>query len=230
MTSMVGATGFAGNKIPKGYKLGQIQNYTPQQMQLHQQQFQDLQNSPMQGVARGDQGAFDQLEAPALRQFGELQGRNVSRFSGAGLGGRHGSGFNITQNSAANDFAENLQAQRLGLQRQAQQDLWNMSNDLLNQRPYENFLTEKAPKKPSFLQSILGTAAPLAGAAIGGFAGGPMGAAMGANVGSQFGAGFSGRQAPQSDWSQLANLPRTWSSSPVGGTNNLRNMAWGIQG
>lgn len=226
-SSMVGATGMTGNQIPKGYKMGQIQNYTPQQMELANQQFQNLQNSPMQGLARGDQGAFDQLEAPALRQFGQLQGQNASRFSGMGMGGRHGSGFNIEQTSGAQEFAEKLQAQRLGLQRQAQQDLWKMSNDLLDQKPYNNFMKEKAPKKPSFFQRAVGIAAPLAGAAIGGAAGGPMGMAMGANLGSTFASGFNGQPSQTSDWSSMSNLPRTWSSNEIGGT---RMMAQGITG
>ncbi len=219
MSSMSGSFGY-GNKIPSGYKGAQLQNFVPQQMQQFGDMFSHV--NPQSTTARlagGDQSAFDQLEAPALRQFGELQGDIASRFSGMGMGGRRGSGFKNTMNSAASNFAQDLQSQRMGLQQQALRDLMNMSNSLLQQKPYENMLVQKQ-RRPSFMQNMIGGVAPLAGAAIGGMTGGPMGAAMGGNLGSQFGAAFSGGQPQQSDWSQLANLPRAWSSNNIGGTGS----------
>ena len=163
MSSMYGqrgATGgMAGNKIPKGYQMGQIQQFTPEQMQLFQSLFSNLgPDSFLARLAGGDQDIFNQMEAPALRQFSGLQGGIASRFSG-GAGGqgqeqissRRSSGFQNTMNQAASDFAQDLQSKRAGLQQQALKDLFGLSNDLLNQRPYERFLTEKPP---SFLQQL----------------------------------------------------------------------------
>lgn len=144
--------------IPKGFQKGQLGQFTPEQMQLFQQLFSSVgPGSFTSKLAGGDQGAFDQIEAPALRQFGALQGQQASRFSGMGsLGGRRSSGFQNLQNQASSDFAERLQSQRQGLQRQALQDLFGMSNQLLGQRPYDQFLTEE--KKP-WWQELLGSGA-----------------------------------------------------------------------
>lgn len=196
MSSLIGSSGYSGlagpsgkmgNKVPSGYKLGQIQQYTPQQMDLHQRGFEyAAPNSYLSRLAGGDQSLFGEIEAPALKQFGALQGQLASRFSGMGLGARRGSGHNIAQNSAASDFALQLQSQRQGLQRQAIQDLQGLSSELLGQRPYEQFLSPKHKKQSGWGGGI--------GAALGGlggfFAGGPpsalSGAQLGYGVGSQF--------------------------------------------
>ncbi len=177
-----------GNNIPKGYKTGRIQNFTPQQMQLFKQMFQQVSPDSETGrLAAGDEGLFDEMEQPALRQFGALQGNLASRFSGMGMGSRNSSGFQNTTNQAASDFAQELQSKRQGLQRQAIQDLMGMSNSLLTQQPYENFMVEKAPKKKSGWGGIAGSA--LGGA--GGFlAGGPAGALTGAKLGYDVGNAF----------------------------------------
>jgi hypothetical protein len=154
-----------GDKIPKGYKMGQIQNFTPEQMQLFQQMFGHVgPDSYLSKLARGDQGMFEQLEAPAMRQFQGLQGQLGSRFSGMGMGARRSSGFQNTANQAAGDFAQQLQAQRMGLQRQALMDLSGLSSELLSQRPYEKFLT---PKQKPWWQEFLGGLAPGIGQAAG---------------------------------------------------------------
>lgn len=142
-------------KTPSGYETGRMQNFTPEQMQLFQSLFGHLgPESITSRLAQGDQGAFEQMEAPALRQFSGLQGNLASRFSGMGsFGARRSSGFQNTANQAASDFAQQLQSQRQGLQRQAIQDLFGMGQQLLGQRPYEEYLI---PKKPSFLEQLLG--------------------------------------------------------------------------
>ena len=166
-----GSSGMQKDKIPKGYQKGQLGQFTPEQMQLFKSMFGQLgPDSFLSQLAGGDEGMFDQLEAPALRQFGELQGGIASRFSGMGTGARKSSGFQNTMNSAAGDFAQQLQSQRMSLQRNALQDLMGMSNQLLQQRPYEQFLT---PKKTPFWQSLLTSG-------VGGLAGG-------------FGTGFGGQ-------------------------------------
>lgn len=198
MSSMLGNTGFSGatgaasgqgmtgNVIPKGYRHGQLQQFGPEQMQLFQQLFGHLgPNSFLSKLAGGDQSQFEQLEAPAMRQFQGLQGQLASRFSGMGTGARRSSGFQNTANQAASDFAQQLQANRLGLQRQAIGDLFGLSNQLFQQRPYDQFLVEK--------QKSGGWGGPIGaglGAVGGFFAGGPSGALAGGQLGYGIGSSF----------------------------------------
>lgn len=161
MTAMIGrgATGSSiggvtgGTIVPKGFRRAQLQQFTPEQTQLFKQLFSNVgQGSFLSKLAGGDQSQFEQIEAPALQQFNQILGGLGSRFSGAGgLGARHSSGFQQATTQASSDFAKQLQAQRLGLQRQAIQDLFGLSESLLGQRPYEQFL---APKQRSFLQEL----------------------------------------------------------------------------
>lgn len=205
-------TSTGGHKLPRGFKAGRLQTFTPEQMQIFQQAFGHLgPGSFLSRLAGGEEGAFEQLEAPALKQFSGLQGNIASRFSGmGGLGARRSSGFQHTINQAAQDFAEKLQSQRIGLQRQALMDLMGMSESLLSQRPYEQFLIKKQ-NRPSFLSQLMGIGAPVAGAAIGGAFGGPMGAAIGGSLGGQLGGAFRGEEKNPIDWSMVAGLPRSWS-------------------
>lgn len=172
MSSMSGGTGFrmatgAGlgnatggpvgrnNKVPKGYSLGQLDQFTPEQHNLFQQMFGQIgEGSFLSKLAGGDEGTFNQIEAPALKQFSGLQGNLASRFSGMGSGARRSSGFQNTSNQAASDFAQQLQANRTGLQQQATRDLMGFGNELLNQRPYEQTLTKKS--LPFWKQLLLG--------------------------------------------------------------------------
>lgn len=153
MSSTYGAT---GNKIPKGYQANQLQQFSPEQMKLFQSLFGHLgQGSYLSRLAGGDQELFGEMEAPAMRQFAGLQGDLASRFSGMGsFGGRKSSGFQNTANQASSDFAQGLQSRRQELQRQAISDLMGMSGNLLQQKPYQQFLS----KKPDFLSQILGGA------------------------------------------------------------------------
>jgi hypothetical protein len=178
--------------IPKGYRQGQMQQFTPEQMQMFQQLFGYLSSdSPLSRMASGDQSYFDEMESPALRQAGALQGNLASRFSGMGMGGRHSSGFQNTSSQAMNEFAEGLASKRQDYMRQAIMDLMGYSNMLLGQRPYEKFLAGK-DQSPSTGSSILGGLLPLAGGALGGFFGGPFGAMAGSSIGSAAGRGFMG--------------------------------------
>ncbi len=176
-----------GNKIPSGYKAGRLQQFTPDQMKLFQQLFQHLTpGSYLSKLAGGDQSQFEQMEAPALRQFGELQGNIASRFSGMGMGARRSSGFQNTANQAASNFAQDLQSRRQSLQQQAIRDLMGLGGDLLGQRPYENFLV---PKSNGFLNSLGGGIGGAIPGAIGGFlTGGPGGALAGGALGAASGA------------------------------------------
>ena len=171
-----------------GYKAGNIQNYTPQQMQLFQQLFQNVSpDSYLAKLAGGDESTFNQIEAPAMRDFSSLQGQTASRFSGMGLGGRGSSGFKNTINQQTSNFAQDLQARRNALQQGAIKDLHGLSNELLNQRPYDNYYTEKQSKEKSGWGGLAGAGI---GALGGFFAGGPPGALAGGRLGYNVGSGF----------------------------------------
>lgn len=187
-----------GQKRVGGYDIQRLQNFTPEQMQLHQSLFSHVgPESYTSRLAAGDQSLFDEMEAPALRQFSGLQGNLASRFSAGGGGAgamsnRRSGAFKRTGSAAASDFAQELQSRRQGLQRQAIKDLMGMSTDLLNQRPYEQFLQE--PKKPIW-QQLIGGALPIAGAVGGGYLGSlygdPIGGAtIGGKVGRSASEGF----------------------------------------
>lgn len=178
------------NKIPSGYELGKINQYTPQQSQLFKSLFSNVgPSSYLSRLAQGDEALFAESEAPAMRQFGELQGNIASRFSGMGRGARGSSGFKNSMNQASSNFAQDLQSQRQNLQRQALSDLMGMSNQLLGQRPNEQFLTKKQ-HRPSFLESLIQGISPVAGAALGTYFGGPEGGKLGMQAGQAFGQGF----------------------------------------
>lgn len=165
----------AGNKVPSGYKLGRLQNFTPEQMNLFQNLFSNVgPGSHLSRLAGGDQSLFEEQEAPALRQFNALQGNLASRFSGMGMGARRSSGFQNASTQAASDFAQDLQSRRQALQRQAIIDLMGLSESLLGQRPYDQFLVEK-PQKRSFLQQLMGGASEGIGNLLGSFGGNKLG-------------------------------------------------------
>ncbi len=221
MTSMIGNRGATGaglggkpfkEKIPSGYKKATIQNFTPEQLELFQSMFSHLgPDSFLSKLAGGDQSTFDQMESPALRQFSGLQGGIASRFSG-GIGGggpgalssRRSSGFQNTMNQAASNFAQDLQAKRMGYQNQAIKDLMSMSGELLRQQPYEHALVEKQQKQGFNWGGAAGGA--LGG--VGGFlVGGPAGAFAGTKLGYDVGSGLSGQGSSSGgnyDWSSFS--------------------------
>lgn len=179
-----------GNKVPSGYKVGRLQQFSPEQMQLFQSLFSNVApGSYLSRLAGGDESLFNQMEAPAMRQFQGLQGQLASRFSGMGQGGRHSSGFQNTATAAASNFAQDLQAKRQELQRQAISDLMGLSHTLLSERPFQQDLFEKKKKGPA-----LGGFGGALGAGLGGlggfFVGGPAGALAGANIGYGVGSSF----------------------------------------
>lgn len=186
MTSMYGykgATGsFSGDKIPSGYRQGQLNQFTPEQHALFKRLFSQIgPDSYLSKLAGGDEQMFKEMEQPAMRQFQELQGGLASRFSQGGA--RHSSGFKNTSSAATSNFAQDLASQRQGLQRQALMDLMGISNQLLGQRPFEKFISEKQPKQPSGWGTLAGAGV---GAVGGYFAGDPLtGAKLGAKVGGQ---------------------------------------------
>ncbi len=172
--------GGPGDVIPKGYRKGQISQYTPEQQELYKRSFEQAgPESYLSRLAGGDEELFDEMEAPALRQFSGLQGGIASRFSGGGGGpgamsSRRSSGHQNTQTAAASDFAQQLQSNRQNLQRQASLDLRGLTSELLGYKPQEQFLSKK-DYKPSFMDkwlefagNTMGVASKSAGMGMGG--------------------------------------------------------------
>ncbi len=166
--------GRSGNKIPSGYKFGQLQQFNPEQMALFKQLFSHASpDSYTSRLAGGDQSMFDEMEAPAWRQFSSSLGNIASRFSGMGMGARKSSGFQNYTTSAASNFAQDLQSKRQGLQQQAIKDLMGMGNTLLQQQPYEQFMIKKQPSQWGQIAGQLAGSIPgaITSAYTGGFGG-----------------------------------------------------------
>lgn len=185
---------YNGQKVSGGMKIRQTPNFDPQQMELYQQLFGNVGPGSYLGrLAGGDQSMFDEMEAPAWKQFEQLQGQTASRFSGAGMGARHGSGFKNEMNQQGNDFLMGLQANRSQLRNQAIKDLMGMSNNLLQQSPYDTQLQERTHhgrNKGGKKSGWMGAGGALLGGAAGFLTGGPAGAVSGAYQGYNMGSSF----------------------------------------
>lgn len=157
MTAITGP-GQYKEKIPSGYSKSSLQQFTPEQMELFQQMIQLL--GPDSFLARlaggGDEELFNEIEAPAKREFASTLGGIGSRYSGMGMGAQKSSAFQHENTSAAQNFAQELASQRQGLSRQAMQDLMSYSQSMMNQKPFENMLVEKA--KPWWQEAGIGLA------------------------------------------------------------------------
>lgn len=180
--------GTAADVIPKGHRAGQLQQFTPEALQMYQQLFGQLgPDSDLFKMASGDQSFFDEMERPALRDFGGIQGNIASRFSGMGMGARRSSGFQNTMNREGSDFAQRLASNRQNLSRQALKDLFEMSHMLMNEKPFERIISGKKEKEGTNWGGLAGAGV---GAVGGFFAGGPAGAFTGANAGYNIGSNF----------------------------------------
>ena len=172
-SSLYGSTGSGGLK-GTGYKQISLPNKSPQQMDLFNmgagglQGFPDVLKNLMKMAQGGSEESWGQLEAPALRQFGELQGQIASRFSGMGMGNRRSSGFQNALGGAGADLTERLQAQRMGLQNQAQRQLMGLYENLMGQDLNTNYLV---PKKTPWWQSALAGLTGAGSQALGTFGG-----------------------------------------------------------
>ena len=151
------ATGISGLK-GTGFKGFSLPAFDQGQQNIYQQRQQDLgPDSMLSRLAHGDQGQFEQMEAPAWRDLAAAQGGIASRFSQGGqgpgaLGSQKSSGFKNTMGALGSDFAQRLQGNRLNLQRQAMSDLFGMSNQLLQQRPTDNYMMQE--QKPWWQELI----------------------------------------------------------------------------
>lgn len=177
-SGMGGSANKMNDIIPKGYGVSQLQRMTPGQMGIMDQLTGMIgPESYLSRLAGGDEEMFRQIEQPALRQFGEIQGGIASRFSGQGMGSRRSSGFQNTMGQLGSDFASQLQSQRQDLQRQALLDMSDIGNMLMGQNPYERELYQKQQKQKFNWGGLAG--------GVGGFlVGGPGGAMTGYNLGT----------------------------------------------
>lgn len=183
---------YTKTKMPGGYRRVQYDKFTPEQQRVFSEMIGLLgPESFLNMIAQGDETAFEDLEAPAFRQFGEQMGGLASRFAGMGQGALKSSGFRNTASQAASDFAQNLQSQRLGLRRQATADIMDFGNRILNQQPYGEYMYAKRPKR-NFFADVIGAVAAPVGAAIGGKFGGNQGARVGLQAGGGFAQGLGG--------------------------------------
>lgn len=110
------------------------------------------------GMARGDAGTFDQLEAPALRQFQEQIAPQIAqRYAGSGISGS--SGLNNSLAGAGANLAENLQGQRLGLMQQSMHDVLHLGDLLLGTPTQQYGLYQKENQGRDWMQLLgsLGT-------------------------------------------------------------------------
>jgi len=176
MSAVAGAAAPTSNI--SGYKLRQTPQFTPGQMQLFQQLLGGLEGGGGVGggldflsqLAGGEEGAFEQAEAPAYSAFNKMAGQIGSRFSG--LGARDSSAFQQALSGGAAGLSEGLGAQRLGMRNQAIQSLLGLSQNLMGQRPFETSLQEEGGIN---WQELLGG---LGGTALGSI-GGPIGGGIG---------------------------------------------------
>lgn len=137
-----------------GQRAINVPSKTGEQQALYSQ----LQNGAMPGIQSGlgqlsnlagggNQDYWDQIEAPAKRQFSEAIGGLGARFSGlGGTGGRRSSGFQQATGALASDFAERLQSQRLGLQQGAIEQLLGLGQNLLGQSMFNSAIVPKKKK------------------------------------------------------------------------------------
>lgn len=157
--------GPAGSILGKGkiagYKYAQLPTMSPDQMNFFKSLLGQSQQGAGQGVdylsklAGGDQGMFEQMEAPAYSALQKAGSQLGSQFSGMGMGGQQSSGFQNALAGASGELGQNLASQRMGLQQNAIAELLGLSKSLLGTNTFENTLFEQ-PKKPSFWQSLLG--------------------------------------------------------------------------
>ena len=195
MNSMTGSTGAARTSTGRqGERLRGVdpsmkhipghhryQQFTPDQMQLMNQGMGMVgPDSYLYKLAQGDPELMAQMEAPEHAQFQGGLGNLASKFSGMGMGARKSSSFQNQATNAMSQFAQQLQSNRIGLQRQAVGDIMNYSNMLMGQRPYA--LQEAQQKQPSGWGSILGG---LGGFGVGMTTGNPFAAIGMSKMGSQ---------------------------------------------
>lgn len=144
-------------------QMKQMPTMNPQQMQFLQQMLSGLQggesNIPgmeyLQSLFSNDPNAFNEFQAPAMRQFNEqIMPGIAERFSSMGAGGRNSSAFNNAGAMAGSRLSENLSAQRAGLRSGAMNQLQGFGQ-MGMRSPFENVYMQG---QPGLMQGIAGGA------------------------------------------------------------------------
>ena len=202
------------------YNVVQANKLAPDQQNLFSQTINGAQKGIGSAVdfysklAGGDPSMFDQLEAPAMRQFGQLQGNIASRFSQGGgdapgaMSSRNSSGFQNTMGAYGAQLAEKLQSQRLSLQSGASDQLMNLYQQLMGTDMYDTIFEKKKPKQ-KWWQSAVNAGLPIIGGTVGGYFGGPMGAYGGATAGKGLAGALTGGDTSM-DFSGMGDMPTKW--------------------
>lgn len=130
-----------------GYDLLKLSNYSPEQQKLSKNLFQELGTgggdalSFLKNILSGNPEFFQNLEAPAYQNLEKGMAQTANRFSQVGAQGS--SAFQNALAGQSSDLASQLQKQRSDLMMGATQGLLNQSNQMLNQKPYENLLQKQ---------------------------------------------------------------------------------------
>jgi hypothetical protein len=144
MTTPAGST--PGTQ-PAGYGVKSIPNMTPQMQQLYDALLAGVGKGSTSGLdylsklASGDEATFNKIEAPAYESFNKTLGQIGSRFSQ--YGAQNSSAFENAVSGAGAQLATGLQGQRNQLMTDAINKLLGVSNQLLGQKPQENFLQKE---------------------------------------------------------------------------------------
>jgi len=187
--------GFSDFFLGRGGRTEQVPTVTPQQKGVLDQILGGLGGQGFGGGAlgsglqnifnllSGDQGALDAFQAPAIRQFEEQTVPGIAeRFSGLGAGAQRSSAFGQQLGAAGAGLAENLSAQRAGLQSDALSQL----RGLLGMGLGPQFQNQQIPGSEGAIHGILQGL----GSVFGGVGGQALGGGLaGALSGKGFGAG-----------------------------------------
>lgn len=156
----------------------QVSTLTPGQGGFLQQLMEMLSGSGLGGaesamqyfmdLLSGSPESYQKFEAPMMRQFNEQIVPGIAeKFTGAG-GGQRSSAFTQALGGAGAGLQEQLAAMRGGLQQQGAQGLMSGLQGLgslgLGTRAFENVYE---PKRPGFLQQLLGGLGGAAGTGLG---------------------------------------------------------------
>ena len=139
---------YAEDVTPSGYRAYQQQQYEPEQMDIWRQMKEDIGPDSYYGrLARGDESAFDELEAPAFNTYNALQGNLANQY--ASQGGIKSTGFANRSTDMASQFAQELRANRMNIQNNAIKMLHEMRHSFLQERPFQRGLAAKEQRGQS---------------------------------------------------------------------------------
>jgi hypothetical protein len=120
--------------------------------------------SQLSGLAQGRPEMFEQLEAPAMRQFKEQLAPRLAEQQTA-RGGGLSSGYLNRLEQASGRFAQDLQSQRLGLQQNALAQLLGLGQNLMQTSTMQPFYQKR--RGTAFLEGLGKFAGQLPGLGLG---------------------------------------------------------------